>query len=161
MSRRALIAADVLAGDPTLPTVLLLAKDADVVIVARNGTVEARVPPQLKRLATYTVTRGIDPDKPNYSAFDGGTLRPIESLESILAREKVTEVVVCGYIPLVLQSVILQTAFDANALGYPTTVCLNASVAGSTEVLLETIGKLERAGIPTKQSGEIWTDATG
>jgi nicotinamidase-related amidase len=161
MSRRAVIIADVENGDVYLPGILWLAERADLVIVSRDGTSSAKIPASLKRVATYTVTRGIDPDKPNYSAFDGGTLRPIEPLETILARERVTEVAVCGH---TLESVVAQTAFDASALGYVTTVCRDISSIGVDETIegaAEMYAKLARAGIAVTKSGDIWPDATG
>jgi hypothetical protein len=157
MSGRALIVTDVLGTevrgtDPILPVILQLAERADFVIVSRNGTT-TKVPTSLKKAASIIVTRGIDPERPNYSAFDGGTLRPVESLEVILARKEVTEVVVCG---CTLNSVVAQTAFDANALGYVTTICIDAC---SGDVLVRS-PKIERAGITIAESGDIWTDAT-
>lgn len=78
--------------------------------------------------------------KEHYSAFDSETLRPKESLEEILRIEDVGEIWIAGFghewdVP--------QSAFDANALGYPTTVYAKAT----KKLNKKAIEKLERAGV--------------
>lgn len=149
MGKKALIVIEV-HDKRVFPSILLLAERADLVILDRNGAGN-RLPTPLKQVGDCITTRGINPDKPNYSAFDGGTLRPIESLESILAREQVSDVVVCG---ATLRTIVSQTAFDANALGYNTLVCYDATIPGGE--ILGPLKKLQAAGIDFEESSDIW-----
>lgn len=149
--RKALIVVDLEDGvDRIVDPILKLASRADIVILARNGTQRTKTPTALRRVVDYIVTKGID-GRPTYSAFDGGTLRPIESLEEILTREKVSDVVICG---CTLRTVVSQTAFDARALGYSTTVCFDATVMGGE--ILGPMEKLQKADIDIQDSNEIW-----
>jgi len=75
--------------------------------------------------------------------FSGGTLRPLESLEDILAREEITHITVGGYL---LEGAVANTAFDANALGYSVMVELR-SAAGHPEKQRETLERFDRAGV--------------
>lgn len=97
-------------GDPKVPTEFA------------KGSKWAKVHPVVKELADYVVTKG--ETNLGISAFEGGTLRPIVSLEQILEDEKIEGVFVGGFL---LGYDLSCTAFDANALGYPTTVDLKAS----------------------------------
>ncbi len=114
---------------------------ADVVIASRNlhppdhksfddspancvkGTPGARIVSDLATIVAkpenYVISKGMDSDQGGYSAFEGGTLRPLESLEDILRNEKITHVSVGGYW---LDWCVAQTACDANALGYTTAI---------------------------------------
>jgi nicotinamidase-related amidase len=114
-----------------------------------KGTSGAKVIPDLATVIaqkdSYVISSGIDRDQGGFSAFEGGTLRPLESLEDILAREKITHVAVGGYW---LEYAVSNTAFDANALGYNTAVELTASCAlEKHEKPCQTIERFERAGI--------------
>lgn len=91
----------------------------------------------------YVVTKGMEPDQGGFSAFEGGTLRPLESLEDILAREEITHITVGGYL---LESAVSYTALDANALGYSTMVDLRLTT-GHPEKHRETMERLDRAGV--------------
>jgi nicotinamidase/pyrazinamidase len=135
-----------------------LAEEADLVIASKtvhskdhfsfaefgphciHGTKGVKLEDRIAEWADYTITRVCPQGVEHYSAFDGGTLRPKESLEEILVAEKIGKVWIGGFghgwdVP--------QTAFDANALGYPTTVWLEAV----NEMSPETILKLEHAGV--------------
>lgn len=134
---------------------------ADIVICSRNirpagssaycikGTPGAKIVPELASISAnpknYVITKSLDHE--GYSAFEGGTLRPLESLEDILAREEVTHVSVGGYW---LNGCVAQTAFDANALGYNTAIeerCTLPSPVSQTRT--EHISQqLLQAGIP-------------
>lgn len=149
------------------PLVEYAALAADVIILSRNlhppdhksfeflppncvkGTPGARIVADLAAFAfkpnCYVISKGLDPDKFGYSAFEGGTLRPLESLEDILAHEKVSHVAIGGYW---LNGCVAQTAFDANALGYATAVESGATCTNSTtERFEELIAGLRKAGI--------------
>lgn len=122
------------------PLVEYAALTSDVIILSRNmrpaghtlpgcvkGTPGAKIVPDLAAFATrpkcYVISKSMEPDEFGYSAFEGGTLRPLETLEEILDREKVTHITVGGYW---LDGCVAQTAFDANALGYATAVARDA-----------------------------------
>lgn len=117
---------------------------ADIVIASRNvhppdhesfepagkwppncikGTAGARIVSDLATIAVlsknYVITKGITSSQGGFSAFEAGTLRPLESLENILRREEITHVAVAGYW---LEYCVAQTAFDACALGYLTAI---------------------------------------
>lgn len=91
----------------------------------------------------YVVTKAMEPHQGGFSAFEGGTLRPLESLEDILAREEITHVTIGGYL---LEGAVANTAFDASALGYSTMVESRAT-AGHPERRHVTLERLERAGV--------------
>lgn len=114
-----------------------------------KGTAGAKIVPEVTALLakqdSYVVTKATVGDEGGWSAFDGGTLRPLENLEDILAREKITHVVVGGYW---LETCVAQTAFDANALGYKTAIEMPCTqVRGGHDAALDTIAKLIHAGI--------------
>jgi nicotinamidase/pyrazinamidase len=113
-----------------------------------KGTPGSKIVPAIAALLakdSYVVTKATKPDEPGYSTFEASTLRPLENLEDILAREKVTHVVVGGYW---LEGCVAQTAFDANALGYATAVeLLCTQTCSGHDVALATIAKLIHAGI--------------
>jgi nicotinamidase-related amidase len=93
----------------------------------------------------YVVTKAMEPGQAGYSAFEAGTLRPLENLEDILEREEVTHVSVGGYW---LEYAVSNTAFDANALGYNTAVELTASCPlEKHETPRGAIERFERAGV--------------
>lgn len=152
--KRALIVANAQIDENTerLEAILRVANMADIVILSHEW--KERVPASLKRVADFTITTGKKgTEKEAFSAFEGGTLRPIKSLEEILSQEHVGDVIVCGW---TLNSMVGQTAFDARALGYDTTVCYDGSRAGG-EILQISI-RLDNAGIWIKDSTEIWKD---
>jgi nicotinamidase/pyrazinamidase len=152
-----------------LPLVEYATLAADVIIVSRNlhpanhgsfvkfggclppncikGTPGARVVSNLSGIVAqphnYVITKATEPDQGGFSAFEGGTLRPLESLEDILAREEVTHITVGGYW---LEGAVANTAFDANALGYSVMVELRAA-AGHPEKQHETLERMDRAGV--------------
>lgn len=165
-------------GDLIIPAIIDRAEEVDLVIASRDlhpadhfsfsdkpefkdgswpphcvqGTKGARLNPHIKSIADYIVTKGQDPNPPDaYSAFAGGTLRPLESTEDILKREKIDEVWVVG---LLLGWCVSQTAFDANALGYPTSIFLDSTIALPGEEG-KAIAALIRAGIDISD-GETW-----
>src|SRR5208282_493394 len=91
-----------------------------------KGTRGARVISELAPpVAHYVVTKGQSRDQGGYTAFEAGTLRPLESLEDILVREQIKYVTVGGYW---LEHCVAQTAFDANALGYDTGIDLKLTI---------------------------------
>jgi nicotinamidase/pyrazinamidase len=110
-----------------------------------KGTKGAALVPDIAAIADYVVTKGLRKDQGGYTAFEAGTLRPLKSLEDILADEKVTHIAVGGYW---LEWCVAQTAFDANALGYPTAVELTATQSLATRPGQEDqIRRLQKAGI--------------
>jgi nicotinamidase/pyrazinamidase len=144
---------------------------ADVVILSRNlhpsdhlsfedspmncvkGTSGARIVSDLAAIAAkvenYVITKGIAKDQGGYSAFEGGTLRPLESLEDILRREKITHIAVGGYW---LDKCVAQTACDASALGYSTVVEMTCTLpypdfAPDSKERKMTFDILSRAGV--------------
>lgn len=151
-----------------LPLVEYATLAADVVIVSRNlrppnsksfakfggylppscikGTPGAKIVSNLVGIASqagnYVVTKATDPDQGGYSAFEGGTLRPLESLEDILAREEITHVTVGGYL---LENAVANTAFDANALGYSVMVELRSTTGVANRSV--TLDRFEKAGV--------------
>lgn len=157
------------SDDILLPLVEYATLAADVVIVSRNlhppdhtsfvkfggyappncikGTPGAKVVSDLSGIVAqphnYVITKAQERNQYGFSAFEGGTLRPLESLEDILAREEITHVTVGGYL---LEGAVASTAFDANALGYSTMVELRAA-AGHPERHRETLERFDRAGV--------------
>src|SRR5271154_4916353 len=95
--------------------------------VCVKGTPGARINPYVSKQASALITKdgGASP-----SVFEGGTLRPIESTERILKADGITHIIIGGYF---LEWAVAQTAFDANALGFDTTVDL--SITASEEGL--------------------------
>lgn len=131
----------------------------DITIASRNlfpdnlstlfvkGTKGAKIAPEIAELTDYIVTKGDDRAHYGYSAFEGRTLRPLRSLEDILKDEKVTNVWVAGY---VLEFCVSRTAFDANALGYPTVVDCTATASWNdlySDGYREALDKLQTAGV--------------
>lgn len=105
-----------------------------------KGTKGARLNPQIKELADYVPTKGDKVEPEQYSGFMARTLRPLEWVEEILKVEKVTKVQVVGLghgwdVP--------QTAFDANALGYPTYIYAK----GTLKLSDPTREQLKHAGV--------------
>lgn len=94
-----------------------------------KGTYGARIVSSLASIAAkpenYVITKCLERSQGGYSAFEGGTLRPLESLEDILRREEVTHVTIGGYW---LEWCVAQTAFDANALGFSTAIEMNCTL---------------------------------
>jgi nicotinamidase/pyrazinamidase len=137
--------------------VLELAEQVDVVIATQSahpknhpsfaefgvhcikGSKGARLHPAIKEVADYVPTKGRSTDE-DYSAFEACTLRPLEWVEEILKVEGVGEVWVAG---LGHRWDVVQTAFDANALGYPTTIWYEYAPIMNPE----TQARLERAGV--------------
>lgn len=119
-----------------------------------KGTTGAKIVPDLAAIAAkpqnYVITKSIGRDQGGFSAFEGGTLRPLESLEDILRREEITHVAVGGYW---LDWCVSQTAFDANALGFSTAIETTCTLPfpefepDSTQ-RIATFGRLSRAGVP-------------
>ena len=113
-----------------------------------KGTAGARIVPDLAAIVAkpqnYVVTKGLTRQGGSFSAFEGGTLRPLESLEDILRREEVTHVAVGGYW---LDWCVAQTAFDANALGYNVAVELPCTLALDRSKALDQRATLGCAGI--------------
>ena len=119
-----------------------------------KGTPGAKIVPDLAAIATksqnYVITKSLSREQGGFSAFEGGTLRPLESLEDILRREEVTHVAVGGYW---LDWCVAQTAFDANALGYATAIEMSCTLPfpefepDSTQ-RTTTFERLSRAGVP-------------
>lgn len=158
-------------SDSIVGAILGHAKKADIVIASRDlhpgnhfsfvkepefkdgswpghcvqGTSGAEIDRRIRKIADYTVSKGMRPEPPDdYSAFAGGTLRPTVSTETILRENYIRRVVVAG---LLLGWCVSQTAFDANALGFETLVPRNSTLAlpGDDPALHFTA--LERAGI--------------
>lgn len=119
-----------------------------------KGTSGAKIVPDLAAIAAkpenYVITKGLDRQHGGFSAFEGGTLRPLESLEDILRREEITHVAVGGYW---LDWCVAQTAFDANALGYATAIETNCTLPfpefdSESAQRIVTYERLSRAGVP-------------
>lgn len=149
------------------PLVEYAALAADIVICSRNirppdhesftvgpvncvkGTPGARIVSDFAAIGSnpknYVITKSLERDREGFSAFEGGTLRPLESLEDILQREEVTHVIVGGYW---LDQCVARTAFDANALGYTTAIEMQCTIPSSPGVNVEGISKqLIQAGV--------------
>lgn len=140
------------------PLVEYAALAVDIVICSRNmrpsegfgcvkGTPGARIVSDFSAIVAnsknYVITKSLD--KEGFSAFEGGTLRPLESLEDILRREEVTHVTVGGYW---LDQCVARTAFDANALGYTTAIEMQCTIPSSPGANIEGISKqLTQAGV--------------
>lgn len=119
-----------------------------------KGTPGAKIVPDLTAIAAqvqnYVITKSMDRKQGGFSAFEGGTLRPLESLEDILRREEITHVAVGGYW---LDWCVAQTAFDANALGYATAIEMTCTLpfpefASDSPQRKQTFERLDRAGVP-------------
>jgi nicotinamidase/pyrazinamidase len=174
MPKRALIAVDVqndflpggalpaADGNRIIHPITLVARDSDLVIASRDWhppdhisfetfgphcvqkTPGARIHSRIRRLANFTVSKGMDPDQDAFSAFQGRTLRPSRTLESILRRHGINQVIVTG---LVLDICVRHTALDANALGFDTIVPLDCTAALSEEDGQKTLDDFRRAGV--------------
>jgi nicotinamidase-related amidase len=138
--RTALLAVDVQKnylsdGSTIIHPLTLVARDVNLVIVCRYAD-GGLVHPQIRKLANFTTTRG--QEDVDYSAFDGGTLRPAHSLEELLRTNEVEGVIVGG----IGESVVF-TACDANAIGLESVVPLNC-----TERLPDSASEtFERSGV--------------
>lgn len=119
-----------------------------------KGTPGARIVPDLAAIVAkpenYVITKSIGPDQGGFSAFEGGTLRPLESLEDILRREEVTHVAVGGYW---LEWCVSQTAFDAAALGFATAIEMSCTLpfpefGPESPERAKIFEKLSKAGVP-------------
>ncbi len=130
MSKIALIVHTPPKGSPLIEPIAETAALADVVLPTRFGR-------SGKGHSDKEVPISLSPDCA--SAFQGGTLRPLAWLEEILSDLEVTQVWVAGE-PLRL---VVQTALDANALGYPT--CVFRDTMGHCDSA--TIMRLESAGV--------------
>ena len=134
------------------PVDLIIASRRYASKVCKKGTPGARINPYVSKQAQVLVTKdgGAAP-----SAFEGGSLRPIESTERILKAHGITDVIVGGYF---IEWSVSQTAFDASALGLKTT--LDLSITASEDGIdysdcYDTIdfgpesifGRLENAGV--------------
>jgi nicotinamidase/pyrazinamidase len=144
---------------------------ADIVIASRNlrppnhklfenspascvkGTPGAKIVSDLAVIVAkpenYVISKGLDGDRGEFSAFEGGTLRPLESLEDILRREEVTHIAVGGYW---LERCVAQTAFDAAALGYATAIEMNCTLPfpgfdSKSPERAKILEKLSKAGV--------------
>jgi nicotinamidase/pyrazinamidase len=118
-----------------------------------KGTSGARIVSDLAAIAAkaenYVITKGLAKDQGGYSAFEGGTLRPLESLEDILRYEKITHIAIGGYW---LDQCVAQTAFDASALGYSTAIEMTCTLpypefTPDSPERKETFERLARAGV--------------
>jgi nicotinamidase-related amidase len=105
------------------PVELVVASRRYAPKVCKKGTPGARITPYVSKRAQAVVTKddGVSP-----SAFEGGSLRPIESTEHILKTYGITHVIVGGYF---IEWSVSQTAFDASALGLDTTVDLSITAS--------------------------------
>lgn len=159
-------------GDKIIHPLILAAREVDLVIASRDwhpkdhvsfkhaeyfggdrwpphcvqDTRGALVHPRIRRLANFTVSKGMDPNQDAYSAFTGRTLRPARSLEDILHAQGIQQVVVGG---LALDFCVRWTALDANGLGFDTIVPLDCTAALTDEGRQETLEAFERAGVRT------------
>lgn len=104
----------------------------------------AKIVPSLRRLAKYTISKGMDPKVDAYSAFAGYTLRPERTLQSILEAENIGVVVIGG---LAFDVCVKYTAFDANFLAFRTIAPLDLSAALTSIGSHDTVIEMERAGI--------------
>lgn len=136
--RTALIIVNLHKDEPLPPnTLAVLDYGLDGVIVASHDK-GVKLHPEIHEEADYVIT------KAGFSAFEGGTLRPLRNLEDILKDENVTDILVIG---VTLEEGVAQTAFDANALGYPTTVDLSAVGESDTLNDAHACKLLENAGV--------------
>lgn len=156
-------------SDTIIPVLVQLAGEVDTLIVARDlhpidhitfraqggiwpehcvkGTRGAWLHPAITDLEPeYVATKGQDRLEGGHSAFEAETLRPLRKVEDILKDEKITDVIVGGYL---LEWAVAQTAFDANALGYKTTLKLSASQTwlAPGERQGDIVSRLEKAGV--------------
>jgi nicotinamidase-related amidase len=119
-----------------------------------QGTKGQQIHPKIRKLANYTISKGMDPDGPDdYSAFTGHTLRPVHTLAELLKQHGITQVVVGG---LALNYCVKFTAFDANALGYRTIVPLDCTRSLTTAAIDPTLEAFDRAGV---LHPDTWSDA--
>lgn len=139
-------------GDSPIQWLKKMGLTSDLVVASRRyaaktckkGTKGARIHPYVSKLADVIVTK----EGGGVSAFEGGTLRPIESTERILKAHKIDRAVIGGYF---LEWTVAQTAFDANALGIETSVDLQLTAKESSDkadyVANTILERLERAGV--------------
>src|ERR1700677_585147 len=119
-----------------------------------KGTSGARIVADLAAIVAkpenYVISKGLDSDRGGFSAFEGGTLRPLESLEDILRREEITHVAIGGYW---FDFCVAQTAYDAAALGYATAIETNCTfpfpeIDPDSPKRKAVFDALARAGVP-------------
>lgn len=103
-----------------------------------KGTRGARLHAALDSVSNYVITQT------GFSAFEGGTLRPLRPLEDILKDGQIDKIIIGGFF---LEEEVAQTAFDANALGYETRVDLAGSQSSPYRRVRGVIEKLEYAGV--------------
>lgn len=152
-------------GERVIAPLVELAVGADLVIASRNWypkdsvwfsaadgplpphciqkTRGAKIHPKIAKVTDLTISKGAA-ERPAFSAFTGGTLRPAKSLEEILKAEGIERILVGG---LVLDGCVRYTALDANALGFETIVPLDCAVALDDEGKRQTLGAFGRAGV--------------
>lgn len=158
-------------GDQVLGPIAQLAREAELVVASRDWhpahhfsfsnrpayqdgswpkhcvqkTKGAAIHTSVRRYADYTISKGTQAGPPDqYSAFAGKTLRPVESLEEILARYPISTVVVAG---LALDYCVQFTAFDAVAAGFRTIVPLDATRGVAQVSSDEATTRLINAGV--------------
>lgn len=119
-----------------------------------RGTRGQQIHPKIRKLANYTIAKGMDSDGPDdYSMFTGRTLRPVATLKQLLVRNFITQVVIGG---LTLDWCVSFTALDANASGYRTIVPLDCTRPLNADVGAETLERFDRAGV---LHPDTWSDA--
>jgi nicotinamidase/pyrazinamidase len=150
-----------------------LAKEVDVVVVSRDWhpadhcsfsdepefkdgswpvhcvqeTMGAEIDGELLGMADAVVSKGTNPKKEAYSAFEGtvdGERGKTKKLSGWLDNEGVDHVIVGG---LVDEFCVKATALDALAEGLLVTVNINAAAALSEEGEAETLAELDEAGV--------------
>jgi nicotinamidase/pyrazinamidase len=154
-------------GDAIIQPIILAARSCELVIATADrheandnsfveqggpwpphcvrGTTGQQIHPKIRKLANYTISKGMDPDGPeDYSAFTGHTLRPVHTLKELLAKEGIQTVVVVG---LTLDWCVKFTALDANALGYRTIVPLECTRALDEKGRVRALQDFQRAGV--------------
>ena len=112
-----------------------------------QGTKGAQIDPRIRKCAQVVVSKGMNKDLEEYSGFDATTLRPIKPLHEILQESEVDSVCVVG---LALDYCVGQTAFDANALGYETSIALKATKFIHREGTEKTISMCLTAGVDVR-----------
>lgn len=109
-----------------------------------QGTPGVKIPPKIKSVTDFLISKGDDPKLEAYSAFAGNTLRPKKSLEDILRENNADSVEIAG---LAYDKCVGQTALDANALGWYTSVLKEMTRSISPEGERKMNERLERAGV--------------
>lgn len=109
-----------------------------------QGTPGVKIHRKIKAVADFIVSKGDDPNLEAYSAFDGYTLRPKMKLNDLLRDQDVDAVEVAG---LAFDKCVGQTALDANALGWYTTVLCELTRPINREGELSMFHKLQKAEV--------------